>query len=48
MPLLNCAINHTKGLNILINNSITMDAGRAIFSGFLAAKVLGVVSVKLL
>jgi len=34
-------------LKIFIKISITMAAGRAIFSGFLAAKVFGVVSANM-
>ena len=44
MSFESCAIVQTKGLNSLIKNLIIIEAGRAIFSGFLAAKVLGVVS----
>ena len=40
-------ISQIIGLKILISISITMAAGKAIFSGFLAAKVFGVVSANM-
>ena len=40
-------IKNITGLKSLMTNSRSQDAGRAIFSGFFAAKVLGVFSAKI-
>jgi hypothetical protein len=40
------AINQTKGLKSVIKPLMMIEAGSATFSGFLAAKVFGVVSAK--
>ena len=40
-------IKYISGLKILINNSRSQEAGKAIFSGFFAANVFGVFSAKI-